>query len=415
MIAGSADVLAFDHARGWAADLDNPAEKLTIRVMDGDRELARCIAAMPRSDLVQFGDDGKMAFEISFPLVKDTENLAVYADGKAGSQLLNVVKKYPYKQGYQTFEDQVGDSNSQEKLQMLGLPERLDGLSVLDLGCNEGFFCIKALERGAARVTGIDASAEYIAKARQRNSEANYIQGSWWDIPNEKYDLILFLSAMHYEPNPQGLFDKIANHLKPGGRLILECGMMNTYENLVRLNVPRGDGVFNYPSRTYLINCLLRRYYVRYHGASIGQEGDAVERHVVHACLREPMVIFLPGEICSGKTIMASLLENHKNVINFGIDLWLCQIKYTTLPVPQNNEIYNLIRNKSSCTEIDAFIESLDSRQATLFADAVFAALPLQADCIIIEGYALSRKEIFARLKTLLEQAGVRVWQLERI
>lgn len=415
MLAGSADVVAFDHARGWAADLDNPAQKLVVRVMLDDREIARCQANMPRSDLLQFGDGGKLAYEVKYPVVQDVDKLKVYADSKTESLLLNVVETYPYKRGYQTFEDQVGDSNSLEKLKKLGAPDRYDGLSVLDLGCNEGFFCIHALERGAAKVTGIDASADFIAKAKRRNARINYIHGSWWDIPNEKYDIIFFLSAMHYEKNPQGLFDKIAEHLNPGGKLILECGIMNVGGNNGWTCVQRGDGVFRYPSRIYLVDHLLRRYYVRYHEMSVTQGGDPVPRYVFHATLPEPIAIFLPGKPNTGKTILASLLENRKNIITFSIDFWIWQVKCNPSLQPQHSEIYKLMCNDAVCSELNAFIDRLSSQQAELFADAVYNALPMDVDCVIIEGYALGRKDIFTRLKTLLEKSRVRVWQLERI
>ena len=39
------------------------------------------------------------------------------------------------------------------------------GASVLDLGCNEGFFCGEALRQGAARVVGIDANQGFLARA----------------------------------------------------------------------------------------------------------------------------------------------------------------------------------------------------------------------------------------------------------
>src|SRR5512141_1414368 len=46
------------------------------------------------------------------------------------------------------------------------LPERLDGKSVLDVGCNAGFFSLEMKRRGAARVVGIDSDERYLAQAQ---------------------------------------------------------------------------------------------------------------------------------------------------------------------------------------------------------------------------------------------------------
>ncbi|HEY8641609.1 MAG TPA: TIGR04290 family methyltransferase, partial [Candidatus Dormibacteraeota bacterium] len=49
-----------------------------------------------------------------------------------------------------------GDDDSPAKLRTLGLPDRLDGLSVLDVGAWDGFFSFEAERRGAARVLATD-------------------------------------------------------------------------------------------------------------------------------------------------------------------------------------------------------------------------------------------------------------------
>ncbi|MBV9969223.1 MAG: DUF1698 domain-containing protein, partial [Xanthobacteraceae bacterium] len=46
------------------------------------------------------------------------------------------------------------------------VPGDLSGCSVLDIGCNGGFYSIEMKRRGAARVLGIDADHDYIAQAR---------------------------------------------------------------------------------------------------------------------------------------------------------------------------------------------------------------------------------------------------------
>src|SRR3954452_4247682 len=46
------------------------------------------------------------------------------------------------------------------------IPQDLTGRTVLDIGCNAGFYAIEMKRRGAARVVGIDSDPLYLAQAR---------------------------------------------------------------------------------------------------------------------------------------------------------------------------------------------------------------------------------------------------------
>jgi tRNA (mo5U34)-methyltransferase len=46
------------------------------------------------------------------------------------------------------------------------LPEDLSGKSLLDVGCNAGFYAVEAKRRGAARVLGVDAQRHLVRQAR---------------------------------------------------------------------------------------------------------------------------------------------------------------------------------------------------------------------------------------------------------
>src|SRR5687768_9381221 len=73
---------------------------------------------------------------------------------------------------YQSHADKPGVSKSDEKLAALHMPASLIGKRVLDLGCNEGFFCFDAKRRGAARVVGVDRNEGFINTANERATEA---------------------------------------------------------------------------------------------------------------------------------------------------------------------------------------------------------------------------------------------------
>src|SRR5215211_7099064 len=46
------------------------------------------------------------------------------------------------------------------------IPEDLSGKSVLDIGCNGGFYSIQMKRRGAERVVAIDTDEKYLDQAR---------------------------------------------------------------------------------------------------------------------------------------------------------------------------------------------------------------------------------------------------------
>src|SRR5438128_953823 len=49
-----------------------------------------------------------------------------------------------------------GGDNSPQKLQAIRMPESFKGMSVLDVGAWDGFFCFECEKRGAAKVTAAD-------------------------------------------------------------------------------------------------------------------------------------------------------------------------------------------------------------------------------------------------------------------
>src|ERR1041384_2262616 len=74
------------------------------------------------------------------------------------------------------------------------IPESLAGKSVLDIGCNAGFYAMEMKRRGADRVVGIDSDPVYLAQARfaaeVRGLEIELRQLSVYDVARleERFD-----------------------------------------------------------------------------------------------------------------------------------------------------------------------------------------------------------------------------------
>lgn len=204
---------------------------------------------------------------------------------------------------YQTFPDAAGHSLTLDKLKAIRLPD-LAGKTFLDVGCNEGFFCGFARFRGAARSVGIDHSAQFIARARERFPDCEFLHQGWDTLPAGPFDVILLASALHYAEDQPKLIRELVSRLSPGGTLVLELGVVSSRKAEWR-RVERGIDERMFPSMPMLRE-VLGEYAWKWMGPSIVQQGDPVQRHVVHVSRRRPVAYLLMEPPGYGKSSIAS-------------------------------------------------------------------------------------------------------------
>jgi len=97
------------------------------------------------------------------------------------------------------------------------LPD-LSGKSVLDIGCNAGFFAIEAKRLGASRVVGVDVNQgtdhDFLAQARFAAAELGldieYRDQDFLDIEDGPFDLVLFLGVLYHLEDPIRALEKLA-------------------------------------------------------------------------------------------------------------------------------------------------------------------------------------------------------------
>ena len=108
------------------------------------------------------------------------------------------------------------DDPAENKLPYYGLPEDLNGLRVLDIGCAEGFFSFEAERRGAREVIGIDSFSDSVRRfnivkeARQSNATAFLM--NVYDLEPERlgtFDLVLFYGVFYHLKHPQYALERI--------------------------------------------------------------------------------------------------------------------------------------------------------------------------------------------------------------
>jgi tRNA (mo5U34)-methyltransferase len=99
------------------------------------------------------------------------------------------------------------------------VPADLTGKSVLDIGCNAGFYSIEMKRRGAERVVGIDSDEQYLAQARFAaevcEASIEFHQMSVYEVADleERFDVVLFLGVLYHLRHPLLALDLIHEYV----------------------------------------------------------------------------------------------------------------------------------------------------------------------------------------------------------
>ncbi len=421
MILGFVEHVLANTVSGWVMN-SAAGKRLRLRLLEGEHEIGETEASIRREDVARhyaLPDTSDATFGFAFfpPPGLDPDRLRVEVCSDGVWTPLRRLESPA--QRYQTFHG-AGSSDSPAKLAALRLEELeqspglppLHGKRVLDLGCNEGFFCRTAVEQGATRVLGVDQSRDAIEAARRQVPEAEFLEASWWEVHSGTFDVILFLSAIHYESRPCELLRHLSTLLSPEGTLILECGMWDHAPRQGWQAVNRHDGLKRYPTRSYLQNTLLADYAWRAIGPSVEQAGDPIDRYVYHCRRRKPAVILLHGESRIGKSTIARAIEHDQNV--YSTDDLLHQLfhgaHYAGLRI--RDAIARTCRDGPPVTasEMIEVIAGLDLIGD--FGDLLVEELPLDLDVAIVEGHALSNPDLREHLIRKLRDRGATCWEM---
>jgi tRNA (mo5U34)-methyltransferase len=111
------------------------------------------------------------------------------------------------------------------------IPQDLTGRSVLDIGCNGGFYSIEMKRRGAARVVGVDSDARYLAQARfaaeVQGADIEFREMSVYQLPSlgETFDIVLFMGVLYHLRHPLLALDILHEHV---------CRDMLVFQSMLR-------------------------------------------------------------------------------------------------------------------------------------------------------------------------------------
>ena len=119
------------------------------------------------------------------------------------------------------------------------LPADLTAKSVLDIGCNAGFYAIEMARRGAGRVLGIDSDPRYLDQARLAAGalgfpQIEFAQCDVYDVAalGERFDLVIFMGVLYHLRHPLLALDLIREHVADDRLLFqtMQQGSAERYE-----------------------------------------------------------------------------------------------------------------------------------------------------------------------------------------
>lgn len=105
-------------------------------------------------------------------------------------------------------------------------PEDMHGTTVLDVGCNAGFYAFQLAARGA-EVLGVDHNPRYLAQARYAarvlgREDVEFLELDAYDVPQlgRRFDYVLFMGVLYHLRHPLLGLDRIRQVV--GGRLVFQ-------------------------------------------------------------------------------------------------------------------------------------------------------------------------------------------------
>src|SRR3954452_9174475 len=121
------------------------------------------------------------------------------------------------------------------------IPADLSGKSVLDIGCNAGFYSIEMKRRGASRVLGVDSDERYLDQARLASDalgfdDIEYARVDVYDVATigERFDLVIFMGVLYHLRHPLLALDLIREHV--AGDILLFQSMQRGSKQLLELD-----------------------------------------------------------------------------------------------------------------------------------------------------------------------------------
>jgi len=118
--------------------------------------------------------------------------------------------------------------------------ESVDGRRILDVGCGNGYHCMRLYGAGAERVLGIDPSAKFVYQFQAVKRYCPEIPVDVLPLGIEHvptglraFDTVLSMGVIYHRRDPLAHLEELAGCLRPGGQLVLETLVAEGDQGLV--------------------------------------------------------------------------------------------------------------------------------------------------------------------------------------
>lgn len=123
--------------------------------------------------------------------------------------------------------DAVSDPQFEWGMEVLERLELRGDEVVVDAGCGTGRITAELADRlPKGCVIAVDGSAAMVEKAKERlGGRADYLVSDLVELDlSEPVDLVFSTATLHWIPDHDALFRRLRAALRPGGRLVAQCG-----------------------------------------------------------------------------------------------------------------------------------------------------------------------------------------------
>jgi trans-aconitate 2-methyltransferase len=134
--------------------------------------------------------------------------------------------------------DRVSDPQVEWSREVVARLAPQPGETILDAGCGSGRVTEELVDAGA-RVVAVDASEAMVEKTREKLGDR--VDARVADLAEleleEPVDAVFSNAVFHWLPDHERLFARMFAALKPGGRLVAQCGGKGNVASLIRVLV----------------------------------------------------------------------------------------------------------------------------------------------------------------------------------